>query len=700
MQAVDTQLQPLIEGTKQYLVPLFQRAYSWEKAQWSTLWEDIHDLTMEDSRKTHFMGAIVTMPAHTNPAGITKYLLIDGQQRLTTLLILLIALRDKATDIAGNLSAKIYEHFLTNKFNEDEDFFKLLPTQLDRVAFINLVESKPITARSKVTDAYSFFAKKIGDASKDELEALFHTVTSRLIFVSIMLAADDNAYLIFEGLNAKGLPLTQADLIRNYLLMRIHRKHQDAVFTDFWLPMQTTLGANLTEFIRHFLMRNASFIKLNEVYATLKSAVEDCSEQQTIEYLETLNRFSVYYQNIIEPESESDVAIKDRLFALKRLDVTTAYPFLLDLFDDRACQRCTDDVFIDVLEMLETFLVRRFVCSVPTHDLNKFFPTVLAQAKQYPSITEGVADILSKRSFPRNAEFKRNFVSLKMYGSGERGIKTKLILERIEESFGHKEEVQMKDLTIEHIMPQTLTDWWKAHLGVNWEHIYERCVHTVGNLTLTGYNPSLSNSSFDEKKAIYSGSHVEMTKRISGEGWTEQEIKNRAEELYERAIIVWPNLGNAADDVTEETENDVADVETAIPVMSPAEAVEVLGGGVAINGSKYCFAINSGVNVVVTCSRLYPKTKPYWYGLSPSFLKAIDSQNCRFVAFGMGNDRVALVPAEIVKTYTQHCGVSKYKTQSIHHYHFFITKAEPHEMYGNQDSPRIVLTDYLVRKTA
>lgn len=703
MQAVDTQLQPLIEGTKQYLVPLFQRPYSWDKPQWNTLWDDIHELSADQAPKSHFMGAIVTMPAHTNPAGITKYLLIDGQQRLTTILILMIALRDKAKDIAGNLSARIYEHFLTNKFNENEDFFKLLPTQDDRPVFVSLVEGKANTTRTKITDAHSFFSKKLSDATKEDLEKTFTTITTRLLFVSIMLAADDNAYLIFEGLNAKGLPLTQADLIRNYLLMRIHRKQQDSVFKTFWEPMQRALGSNLTEFIRHFLMRNSPFIKLNEVYATLKARIDGFTEQETIQYLETLNTFSSYYQQIIDPEAHSNPTLKKRLVSLKRMDVTTAYPFLLDLFDEFAGGNCTQEEFIAILKMLETFLVRRFVCSVPTHDLNKFFPTVHSQAMHFPSLTVGVAEVLSKRAFPKNAEFRRHLSSLKMYGNGERAVKTKLILERLEESHGHKEEVLAKDLTIEHIMPQTLTDWWRTHLGDNWEHIHERYIHTIGNLTLTGYNPALSNSSFDDKKKIYADSHVEITKRISDPQWTEHEIRKRAEQLFERAVEVWPSLGSSIDDTMDDPDEDESPVSVdddgIETVMSPAKVVELLGGGIPVTPTRYCFRLTDGTNIVVTASRRYSKSRPYWYGLSPSFLKASETNDCKFVAFGMGMSQVALIPAEAVRSYVKHCGISKYKTDTVHHYHFFITKGEPYEMYGNQDSPRISLTD-CIRKRA
>ena len=700
MEATNAKLQFLIAGPKQFLIPLFQRPYSWKKKQWKVLWDDIYEL---EPKKTHFMGAIVTMHAHTRPEGITKHLLIDGQQRLTTILILMIALRDKAKGNPGNLFDNIQENLLTNKFNENEDFYKLLPTQEDRESFINLIQEKPSPSRNKITEAYSFFSKQVANlTTKEEQDKFFNTVTGRLIFVCIGLERDDNAYLIFEGLNAKGLPLTQADLIRNYLLMGIDRSRQDKIFNAYWKPMQTDFKDDLlTEFIRHFLMRNASFVKKDEVYATMKDATDNYEEKETIAYLETLHRFSSYYQKLLSPETESNPNIRKRLVALKRLDVTTAYPFLLDLFDDLASKKYTDDEFVEILGILETFLVRRFVCSVPTHDLNKFFPSVLSQAKQHPSLAEGVADILAKRSFPRNAEFRRNLFSMKMYGGGERAVKTKLILERLEESFGHKEEVQAKDLTIEHVMPQTLTDWWKAHLGDNWEHVYERYVHTIGNLTLTGYNPALSNSSFEDKKKIYAASHVEITKSISGDKWTEQEIKNRIEQLYERAIVVWPNLGKAGNDAVEEEEEEPTepvDTEGVESAITPAEVVEILGGGEPIKPTKYCFRLKDGAIIVVSVSTQYVKNKPYWYGLSPSFIKTIDTNKCSFVAFGMGSSLVALVPAEIVKTYIKHCGVSKYKTDVIHHYHFFITKAEPHELYGNQDSPRIVLTDYIKKR--
>jgi hypothetical protein len=563
-----------------------------------------------------------------------------------------------------------------------------------RASFICLVQGKPFLSKTRIKEAYFYFVKQLVDYTKDQLERLFKTVTSRLVFVSIVLESDDDAYLIFEGLNAKGLPLTQADLIRNYLLMRIHRKRQDSVYGTYWMPMQTAFEEHLTEFIRHFLMRHGTFVKKNEVYATMKANTEGFAEAETTTYLETLHRFSSYYLKLTKPETEPNPILWKWLVSLKRLDITTAYPFLLDLFDELASGKVSEESFVGILKLLETFLVRRFVCSVPTHDLNKFFPTLLLQAKQSQNLVKGVADALAKRLFPKTPEFKREFFQMKMYGSGERTVKAKLILERLEESYEHKEEVNTEDLSIEHIMPQTPNDWWKSHLGENWENIHERYVHTIGNLTLTGYNPDLSNSAFPVKVRIYSESHLELTKSIGGDKWTEKEITERMEKLFERANGVWPYFGKAADEEIEEGPEEPSPVSGLDPVMTAEELVKLLGGGKSIDGSRSCFLLNDGRQIVVSVSREYDRGRPFWYGISPNAIKALD--NCTHIALGMGLDRVALLPAELMKDYVKHCGDSKYKTGSIHHYHVFISNGDKPEMYGKQDSPRVELSRFIV----
>ena len=274
MKANETKFLSILEGTKQYVVPLFQRAYSWEAKQWTTLWEDLLTLCENDEPKTHFIGSLVTMPSQSVPEGIPKYLLIDGQQRLTTTLILLIVLRDLAKEQRDeNLSAEINETMVVNRFKAEPDYFRLLPTQVDREQFCNLVRGANPNTEGKLVECYNFFRGKVKQ-SKAEISDLKQVITSRLSVVSIVLDPDDNPHLVFESLNATGQPLTQSDLIRNFYFMRIHMNEQEKVYNNYWKPMENNLGKDLTEFIRHYLMRNGNNIRQTDVYFTLKDKVE------------------------------------------------------------------------------------------------------------------------------------------------------------------------------------------------------------------------------------------------------------------------------------------------------------------------------------------------------------------------------------------------------------------------------------------
>jgi len=222
MKASETKLQPIIEGTKQYVVPLFQRSYSWEKKEWEILWNDLVELCFLENPRTHFIGSIVTMPTESVPEGVAKYLLIDGQQRLTTIFILLALLRDKARQGGqGELAEEINNTLLVNPYKRDLDYYKLQPTQSDRNSFQSLVQSKPLGGQDQIANAYLFFERKLKQSGIDS-QTLKKIISSNLSVVSIVLDPDDDPHLVFESLNAKGRPLTQADLIRNYFFMRIH----------------------------------------------------------------------------------------------------------------------------------------------------------------------------------------------------------------------------------------------------------------------------------------------------------------------------------------------------------------------------------------------------------------------------------------------------------------------------------------------
>lgn len=581
MKASETTLQPVIEGAKQYVVPLFQRAYSWDTKEWDALWNDLLELCEEDESRDHFIGSIVTMPTDSVPQGVAKFLLIDGQQRLTTIFILLALLRDEAkTLVDSTLSQEVEETLLTNRFKQGDDVWKLLPTQVDREAFLRLLRNGDAAQQTRISKATAFFRKRLRSSQAPDLEVLKKVIVNNLLLVSIVLDRDDNPHLIFESLNAKGRPLSQADLIRNYFFMRVHVDQQQQLYETLWEPMQERLGDSLTEYIRHFLMKDGATVKQGEVYFALKQRADDKVQQDVIEYLREIEKFADYYAKLLRPDEEASPKLRERIKRLNRIEVTVAYPFLLNVYDDYANRRLSEDEFAIVMDVLENFMIRRFVCAVPTNRLNKIFPSLYSQAAESVSLVEGVKESLRTKVYPRDAEFRERFVSSRLYA--ERAARTKLILERLETSFGNKEAVQFDNLSVEHVMPQTLTDWWKQHLGDDYEATHELLLHTIGNLTLTGYNPELSNADFSRKREIFKDSHLDLNNWFRDrKEWNEEAIRARAETLAERALSIWSYFGLSGDEapittqtVTGKTPSSVVILGQRFPVSSWREVAQ------------------------------------------------------------------------------------------------------------------------------
>jgi uncharacterized protein with ParB-like and HNH nuclease domain len=546
MQAKETKLQDILEGTKQYVVPLFQRTYSWEKKHWEILWDDLYELYENEKPRSHFIGSIVTMPMVSVPEGVSKFSLIDGQQRLTTIFIILTLLRDKSIEEGDNkFAAEINNTLLVNFYKKDLglDYFKLIPTQIDRDAYSNLIQRKQNTSENQITRAYTFFEKKLRRFGL-EYKKLKEMIISYLSVVSIVLDPEDNPHLVFESLNFKGKPLTQADLIRNYLFMRIHVEQQEKIYDEYWKPMQDMLNGQLTEYIRHYLMREGTLINQKDIYYSLKAQV---TQDNAIDYLKGLLEFARHYKKLLSPEVETDLDIRKYLERLNRIEVTTAYPLLLNFYSDFDERKLKKAEFVEILKILENYLIRRFVCNVPTNSLNKIFPPLYAQVvkRESNNYVQGFKDILQGKGYPKDVEFKTRFKDAKLYGGGDRAAKTKLILETIDESYGHKESVTSAELTIEHIMPQKLSECWQNHLGEEWEVTHELNLHTMGNLTLTGYNQELSNYDFSRKKEFYNNSHLELNKYFNDiEIWNRDAIENRSVFLAKTALEIWPYFGN------------------------------------------------------------------------------------------------------------------------------------------------------------
>ena len=389
MKASETRLQALIEGTKQYVVPLFQRAYSWDKKEWEILWNDFIELCEMDNPRTHFIGSVVTMPTSSVPEGVVKYLLIDGQQRLTTIFILLALLRDKAKKSnQEELAEEINDTLLVNRYKKGTDYYKLQPTQVDGESFQNLIHSNTQPIQNKIIGAYQFFERQLRRSGLDG-QVLKKVISNNVSVISIVLDKDDDPYLVFESLNAKGRPLTQADLIRNYFFMKIHTNEQENIYSKYWEPMQTALGDSLTECIRHYLMKDGTMVKQSDVYYFLKERI---LEGETLKHLRDLATFASYYRRFLSPDQEENKVIQKALLRLKQLEVTTCYPFLLSCYHDYQQGKISATNLVDIIKVIENFIIRRFVCNMPANTLNKVFPPLYSQIKSKNSsnLVEGL----------------------------------------------------------------------------------------------------------------------------------------------------------------------------------------------------------------------------------------------------------------------------------------------------------------------
>ena len=549
MEASPTKVIQYFNGEKQNLIPLFQRPYTWKEINWRTLWEDVMVQYDQGDAGTHFMGAIVSVPARSVPVGVSKYLIIDGQQRLTTVSLLLCALRDC---LDPNTAARIQEVYLTNRFRDPEDTLKFVPTQADRDAYRAIALDRQVPADgSLMAAAYHFFKNQLlkgSDANGDAVASakVLTTLEHCLQVVMINLGDADDPYLIFESLNFKGEPLTQADLVRNYLLMRFRHSmsaggEQERVYSKYWRPLENDLGANLTEFLRHYAMKDGDDIKQGGIYAAIKARLKDMDSPQAVEAeVQRMHRFGNFYARILQPDLEAAPTVRARLETIKELRVTTSYPLLLRLFDARETGTIADTDLERCLGLVESFVVRRAVCGVPTNALNKLF---LQWAKNFPAtdhanwLQTSMSSGGGSRRYPNDTDFAEAFKNQPQYGRGT----TRFILCRLEQSFDHKEPVDLAKATIEHVMPQTLTPEWESALGSSPEEVHARLLDTFGNLTLTGYNPELGNIPFTEKKAKLQTTHIELNRWIlDQEKWRGLEIVERAAELLLTANKIWP----------------------------------------------------------------------------------------------------------------------------------------------------------------
>ena len=556
-------MRQLLDGQRQYQVPLFQRPYAWEHAQHQQLWADVLELyeaRQEEPAAQHFLGSVVTLPITSGPDRPELFILVDGQQRLTTLSVLLASIRDRARNSDSTAAEKLDALYLRNQFAHQDDRFKVLPTQADRAEFHAVMLAGAPTGHSRsMRSAFEFFelcvAGRDSEAQPIDFNALAASILDGLGLVSIALDDSDNAYRVFESLNATGLRLTQIDLIRNYLFMRLPPEVGEDAYRQVWLPMQESLGSRLDEFAHDYFTKDGEFVRQGEVYRAAKRRLDGLPSADIEPSLRDMAWFGGRWKWIETPELEPHGPTRERLRTLKQFGNDTVWPFVLNLYEARDRNGVLSaEEMTEVLRLLESFLVRRMFAGVPTNQLNRLFLRLWAQLPHEEAVPTEVRAALSEtsRRWPRDEEFRADLETYPLY-TDSRPSQRRLVLEALERSTSHKEQVVLDELTIEHVAPQTLTESWVAMLGFDWEEaqatdvesraldVHRRLIHTLGNLTLTGYNPELSNDPWESKRDLYAASHVDLNREIAThDSWAEEQILRRASQLADRAIDIWP----------------------------------------------------------------------------------------------------------------------------------------------------------------
>ncbi len=525
----------------QFVIPIYQRVYSWEKEQCKELWDDIIKIGGDDKMDGHFIGSILYVLGgitHSDPL-----LIIDGQQRLTTITLLLTALRNHLSDEVKR--KEIENHYLINSDKDGNKKFRLILSDSDKDTLLYLIDKdrrKPSELSLKIMENFKLFEEWIRK-NTNKLETIFKGL-DKLIVVEISLERDkDNPQLIFESMNSTGKDLTQTDLIKNYILMGLEPEKQKIFYKKYWRAMEEDFKQNETlfsQFVRHYLtIKTREIPNINKVYEAFKRYQQERGiETETL--LQDLQKYCGYFCQIAF-KKEADKDLNKDLSFLVDLEMDVIYPLLLELYSDYSDGVLSKQDFIPIIALIESYICRRAVCGLGTNSLNKVFPSFtkhIQKDEYFKSLKAHFCYLTEKQRFPNNDEFKKLFITIDFYHFQ----KKKYFFERLE-NFDTKEPVNTKECTIEHIMPQTLTKEWERDLGGNFQAIHDKYLHTIGNLTLTGYNEKYSNNSFQEKRDMEKGfkqSPLRLNQSLKDlESFGEKEIEKRANDLADWALKIW-----------------------------------------------------------------------------------------------------------------------------------------------------------------
>ncbi|MGL2607559.1 GmrSD restriction endonuclease domain-containing protein [Helicobacter pylori] len=535
---------------KQFVIPIYQRVYSWEKEQCEQLWDDIIKTGGNDQIEGHFIGSIVFVHDGIYTTNYNELLIIDGQQRLTTITLLFIALRDYLNDEDEFLKKfsrqKIQNRYLINSDEKGDKKFKLILSEPDKDTLLSLIDKdrrKPSEPSVKIVENFELFEKWISE-NTDKLETIFKGLEKLMIVYIALDKGKDDPQLIFESMNSKGIELAQTDLIRNYIIMETETEEkQKDFYNQYWRAMEEDFKQNETlfnQFVRHYLtIKTRDIPNINKVYEAFK----DYQQKEGIEIedlLKDLQKYCGYFCQIVF-KKEADKDLNKALSFLVDLEMDVVYPLLLELYSDYSDGVLSKQDFIPIIALTESYICRRTVCGFGTNSLNKVFPSFtkhIQKDEYFKSLKAHFGYLTEKQRFPNNDEFKEHFITIDFYNFQKR----EYFLERLE-NFERKERVYAHEYTTEHIMPQTLTEEWERDLGENFQAIHEKYLHTIGNLTLTGYNKEYNNKPFKEKRDMEKGfkqSPLRLNQSLRDlEVFDEKEIEKRANYLADWALKIW-----------------------------------------------------------------------------------------------------------------------------------------------------------------
>lgn len=553
----------LAQSDTQFIIPVYQRNYDWTYSQCKQLLDDILEVGQNDKTSAHFIGSIVYVHDDVYSAsGINELTIIDGQQRLTTLtLVYLIIYKIAILFDDKQLQNKINEQYLINKFDEEEGAkLKLRPTENNEKALrylLNGDENEEFNEYSRLVENYNYFKGKITEENyKVVLDGL-----GKLMFVEISLDREkDDPQKIFESLNSTGLELSEADLIRNYILMGLKPKKQNTIYREYWeiielLAKDTNSNeSKVSDFIRDFLtIKNKKIPNKNKVYHEFKInyPIADYDELEII--LSEIKSLAKHYNKLLNPSSEQDELIKKQLTYINKLEINVSFPFLLQVYEDFSKSRISRDVFISILELVQSFVWRRFIIGLPTNALNKIFMRLYEDVdieNYYDSIVFSLINKKGTQRFPRDAEITNNLNERDLYNIQSKN--RTYFLERLE-NYNNQEPVKIEgnsQITIEHIFPQNPEPKWKISLGEDeYQLIKENFLNTIANLTLSGNNGKLGNKYFTDKRDMnidggeqgYKFSRLWLNRDLAElNEWNLIHLKDRGKKIENRFFDIWP----------------------------------------------------------------------------------------------------------------------------------------------------------------